>query len=46
MSTIDTPAASAGMSYEETRKAWGAAKLHPLWENKLAHKEREGGPTP
>ncbi len=38
---------SAGdCSYEDIRKAWQAAKLHPLWESSVAHKAREGGPAP
>lgn len=46
MTTSATPAVSAGHSYDEITEAWRAAKLHPLWENRLAHKEREGGPQP
>jgi gentisate 1,2-dioxygenase len=33
-------------SYAEIRKAWQAAKLHPLWESVVAHKLRDGGPAP
>jgi len=33
-------------SYAEIRKAWQAAKLHPLWESVIAHKLRDGGPAP
>ena len=33
-------------SYAEIRKAWQAAKLHPLWESAIAHKLRDGGPAP
>ena len=33
-------------SYSDIRQAWQAAKLHPLWENAVAHKSREGGPAP
>lgn len=44
MTSTDTPATSAGRPYEDIRKAWKAAKLQPLWENPLAHKDREGGP--
>jgi len=32
--------------YAEIRKAWQAAKLHPLWESAVAHKLRDGGPAP
>jgi gentisate 1,2-dioxygenase len=32
--------------YAEIRKAWQAAKLHPLWESAIAHKLRDGGPAP
>ena len=44
MTASDTLTAPAGGSYDEIRKAWNAARLQPLWENRLAHKEREGGP--
>jgi gentisate 1,2-dioxygenase len=33
-------------SYAEIRRAWQAAKLHPLWESVVAHKLRDGGPAP
>jgi gentisate 1,2-dioxygenase len=33
-------------SFAEIRKAWQAAKLHPLWESAVAHKLRDGGPAP
>jgi len=33
-------------SYAEIRKAWQAAKLHPLWESVVAHKLRDGGAAP
>ena len=33
-------------SYAEIRKAWQAAKLHPLWESVIAHKLRDGGQAP
>ncbi len=46
MTASDTLTAPAGGSYDEIRKAWNAARLQPLWENRLAHKEREGGPPP
>jgi gentisate 1,2-dioxygenase len=37
---------SGEKSYEEVRKAWRDVDLEPLWENRLAHSEREGGPKP
>jgi len=37
---------SGDKSYEEVRKAWRDAHVHPLWENPLAHSERNGGPRP
>ncbi len=48
MSETEMPTlTSAGdRSYEDVRKAWRAAKLHPLWESSTAHKTREGGPAP
>ena len=46
MPASDPLTATAGRSYDEVRKAWNAARLQPLWENRLAHKAREGGPPP
>ena len=48
MSTTDarTATSSGDRSYDDIRKAWHAAKLHPLWENAIAHKSRDGGPAP
>ena len=45
MTATDMPAASAGRSYEDIRKAWTAAKLQPLWENPLAHKRPRRRPA-
>jgi gentisate 1,2-dioxygenase len=42
--TIASP--SGDRSYEDIRKAWRAANLHPLWESEAAHKSRDGGPAP
>jgi gentisate 1,2-dioxygenase len=48
MSTTDarTAVSSGDRSYDDIRKAWHAAKLHPLWESAIAHKSRDGGPAP
>ena len=48
MGAADTQAmtSSSEKSYEEVRKAWRDAHVHPLWENPLAHSERKGGPKP
>jgi gentisate 1,2-dioxygenase len=48
MSATDMPMTTAAgdRSYEDIRKAWRAAKLHPLWESMAAHKVRDGGPPP
>jgi gentisate 1,2-dioxygenase len=48
MNRTEMPMATlaGGRSYAEIRKAWQAAKLHPLWESVVAHKLRDGGPAP
>lgn len=42
MNRTDMPTATliGDRSYAEIRKAWQAAKLHPLWEIAVAHKLR------
>jgi gentisate 1,2-dioxygenase len=48
MGAADTHAMrpSGEKPYEEVRKAWRDAHVQPLWENPLAHSERNGGPRP
>jgi gentisate 1,2-dioxygenase len=48
MNRTELPIATSagGRSYADIRKAWQAAKLHPLWESAVAHKLRDGGPAP
>ena len=43
---MPTATLAGDRSYAEIRKAWQAAKLHPLWESVVAHKLRDGGPAP
>ncbi len=46
VSKIPISKSTSERSYSDIRQAWQAAKLHPLWENAVAHKSRDGGPAP